>query len=164
MNSPEIDMELLRRMADLREALHVSDGVSTEVIQALKGAAAAAVDRAASAPREIAELLSVIQAGVATVPWDAPDAVAHFADATLAGLDAIERYLFDPDGLETRRVLEGALADLQSCATGGDAAGGEPVVALDDTSDRSLDDLAALLVRMDPEDRGQTMTLDETVR
>lgn len=154
-------MELLRQIAGLREALRFPDGVGADELEALRLAAAGACARSETTPDEAVELLSILESGISRAPWATPDAAALFVQEALAGLEAVEHFLFALDDPEARVRLEERAAALRSISQEGVETPEKETAA---PSGPTLDDLAALLVRMDPEDRAQTATLDETVR
>jgi two-component system chemotaxis sensor kinase CheA len=156
LDSFDIDMELLRRIGAVRRTMEELEGGS-----AARDALAAALndvrERTAGSTPGLEALLDALDGAFR----DAPDADlregAPLGEEIVAAVAAAEQFVFSPDDSGARELVEEASSRIARAlgSAPGSPKEGEPPPPLSP----SLDDLAAFLVRMDPEDKGQATRL-----
>lgn len=156
MDSFDIDMELLRRIGAVRRTME-----ELEEGPAARDALAAALndvrDRTDGDHPELEALLDALDGAFR----DAPDAdlreEAPLGEEIVAAVAAAEQFVFSPDDSGARELVEEASSRVNRAleSAPGSSTEGERPPPLSP----SLDDVAAFLVRMDPEDKGQATRL-----
>ncbi len=169
MDPFEIDMELLRRVGDVRAALTALDAAGASGSEAVVDALSHAHEQAGNTSPEAERFLSILASATGDLEWSNPDAVSRFAASALQGLEALEQRFFAPEDPVAEQALFDAGADILSVAGGsaGGSAQDEPEGAETPRADGArlhLDEIAAFFVQMDPEDRSQTVKLDGMMR
>ncbi len=163
MDSLEIDMELLRRIGEVRSTLDAAAEGAHDRSEAVQNALSSAHTQAAAGTPEAEAALATLLSVVPDVAWDDPEAAGRFTAAALGTLEAIEQRLFAPQDPSAEDALRQACAAVAEC-------GGSRVPAPSDglpgdgPAESLLNDVASFLVQMDPEDRRQTSTLEELLR
>jgi len=182
LDSFNVDMELLRRIGEIRKAVEELDGADAPTLQALQEAVSRAVERTGEPLAELRKLLELVSWTVGAAQEGDLTPTSRLANGILAATSAAEQSLFS-DGPTARRTLIDQAGGTLLLAAGLDPQGWEAWTPEADSSGpasetgdpaasetratgatepgMTLDDIASFVVQMDPEDRGETIQLKE---
>ena len=187
-----MDMELLRRIGEIRKGVEQLNGDDPTSVDPLLKALERVRERADNDSSGLPKLLDLVTWGIGHVGSDQCTPTSRTANGILAAAGAAEQAVFSGGGNESRTLIDqaggtlllalgedpGSWAGWTKAGPGGRADDSEPVssttAAVPGTAPGAdapnppdggitLDDLAAFLVRMDPADRAQAIQLKEMV-
>ncbi len=195
MDSFNVDMELLRRIGEIRKAVEQLDASDPSSTHPLLAALAQVRERARDDSTGLLKLLELVEWTAVSAAEDQRTPTSRVANGILAAAGAAEQAVFSGEGAESRALIDQAGSTLLLAAgmdpgdwvewerpgwepTAEEAAGpsSDPTVPGVDEGGKdggrtepyagpesgvTLDDAAAFLVRMDPEDRSQALELME---
>lgn len=180
MDSLNVDMELLRRIGEIRGAVEQLDEGEPGSIQNLHEAIQAVRERSGEAMTDLLKLLDLMAWASDTSQVDDRRPTSRLANGILAAAGAAEHALFC-ESAEEREALVAQAGGTLLLAAGQDPDGwdawspdrepgvespqpstpGTPSDQNEPAGTVSLDDIAAFLIQMDPEDKGETVRLKE---
>ncbi len=186
MDSFDIDMELLRRIGEIRRAVEQLNGDDPQALAGFERTIKQARDRSGAGNPAMNRLLDALAWGVRAATPEERTATSRLATGILAAAAAAEQAVFT-DGPAAAALLDQAGSTFFLALDRGpeDWACWTPPSGIEGASNPSaplplpqesrrdtppgsmggtlptLDDLAALLIRMNPEDRGETLRLRE---
>ncbi len=188
MDSLHVDMELLRRIGEIRKAVEELDGDSPSPLHTFRNRIDSVKERCDREAGGLVKLLDLMASVVVEAEGPELTPTSRLANGILAAVNAAEHAFFSQGSAEEETLLDQAGSTVL-LAAGRDPgewhewtpAGGEdvpvegsPEVLASPEADGedhaseaavgpTLDEIAGFMVRMDPEDRGQTRALHDLV-
>lgn len=180
MDSYQIDMELLRRLGDVRNAIQGLDEDVESGRTAIQDAVASVRAQAGDESSGLAELLDTFHSGIDELDSDELTPTSRFSTGAMSVCEALEEYLISLDAPNAPQLLEQAEFTLLlslgrgpqsgSSSTAGETSEettAEPAPgreAVPRTDPGELNDMAGYLVRMDPRKKDHARKLFEMNR
>ena len=112
MDSFDIDMELLRRIGEVRSTVQALDEDHEAGGRALESAVTALKDHAGENDPDLARLLRLFHDGLGTLDPQEISPVSRFATGAITVCEALEQYLISLDSPAAPQIMEQAASTL----------------------------------------------------